>query len=209
MRGKKVNKSGLRYWKIIIDEIEKRREMRFNEISHYFDKERWETKEQHPNRKKNEFAELDHLMSYPMICKILRREVKKGTLEKIEKGRMSSYKPIHIFDDVKEWSGFLQKYQKKYQDRLNDILESRQTKNPYELVEELYRIGKSLIFLQDSANVGSQKFGGPLTKYLKEIENLRIQLYDIIAKMDKEDNIQEQINELQHDELESIFENFD
>jgi len=27
--------------------------------------------------------------------------------------------------------------------------------------------------------------------------------------MDKEDNIQEQINELQHDELESIFENFD
>ena len=57
--------------------------------------------------------------------------------------------------------------------------------------------------------MGSQKFGGPLTKYLKEIENLRIQLYDIIAKMDKEDNIQEQINELQHDELESIFENFD
>ena len=104
MRGKKVNKSGLRYWRIIIDEIEKRREMRFNEISHYFDKERWETKEQHPNRKKNEFAELDHLMSYPMICKILRREVKKGTLEKIEKGRMSSYKPIHIFDDVRmEW----------------------------------------------------------------------------------------------------------
>ncbi len=201
-----------RKWRIIRNKIEREEIMKFSEIVNFFDKKRWEEQNKAHSKmyKKNQFAESKSLMSRDMVCKMLKQEVDKKTLRKIENGRNVSYKPIRTFDYPEDWKEWFKMYVEKYEKSLKKCDSDSKRKKSWddELVEKFSKLDITLMILQDSVVQAKKKFEG-FEEWFEVINNLRQKHNKRKDEIDPEGLFQRRINENHHDELESIFKNLE